>query len=181
MVVFETFQPIRLAELLGSEEEAGAWMGPVAAVGWGIYALGSAIAGACTPRLGVTWTAISSRLLNCAGVVVMGLVAGPLALVAAYLFTYTMHGTSSPVHAALLHREATSRNRSTVLSIDSMMGFAAFSIATPVLGVLAEWSSTQVAMVTAGVVSVLGTVFYRPALRAEQERAQVPSVVSPAS
>ena len=35
MVVFETFQPIRLAELLGSEERAGALMGPVASAGVG--------------------------------------------------------------------------------------------------------------------------------------------------
>jgi MFS family permease len=173
MVVFETFQPIRLAELVGGEEAAGAWMGPVAAVGWGIYALGSAIAGAATPRLGVALTAICARLLNCAGVVVMGLVAGPVALVAAYLVTYTLHGANSPVHSALVHREATARNRSTVLSIDSMMGFGAFSLATPLLGVLADWSSTQVAMVTAGVVSLAGTAFYLPALRAERERTAV--------
>ena len=34
MIVFETFQPIRLAELVGGEERAGAIMGPVAAGGW---------------------------------------------------------------------------------------------------------------------------------------------------
>lgn len=33
LVVFETFQPIRLAELVGGEEQAGALMGPIAAVG----------------------------------------------------------------------------------------------------------------------------------------------------
>jgi MFS family permease len=172
MVVFESFQPIRLAELLGSEEVAGAWMGPVAAVGWGIYALGATIAGLLSPRLGVTRTAMLARVLNGLGVVVMGLVAGPVALVVAYLFTYTMHGTAGPVHMALLHREAHARNRSTVLSIDSMMGFAAFSIATPLLGVLADWSGTQVAMVTAGVVSLAGVFFYLPALAAERARRQ---------
>ena len=45
MIVFESFQPIRLAEILGSEEQAGALMGPVASVGWGVFALGSALAG----------------------------------------------------------------------------------------------------------------------------------------
>ena len=73
MVVFETFQPIRLAELVGGEEQAGALMGPVAAVGWGVFALGSALAGLASGRIGVTRTAIVSRILNGVGAAVMGL------------------------------------------------------------------------------------------------------------
>ena len=34
MVVFEQLNPIRLAELLGDQEMAATWMGPVAAAGW---------------------------------------------------------------------------------------------------------------------------------------------------
>ncbi len=39
-------------------------MGPVAAVGWGVFALGSALAGLASRRIGVTRTAILSRVLN---------------------------------------------------------------------------------------------------------------------
>ncbi len=49
MIVFETFQPIRLAELVGSEERAGAIMGPVAAGGWAVFAVGAALAGVDEP------------------------------------------------------------------------------------------------------------------------------------
>ena len=77
MIVFETFQPVRLAELLGSEAEAGAWMGVVAAVGWGTFALGAALAGLLAKRWGVARTAILARILNSLGAVVMGLVLGP--------------------------------------------------------------------------------------------------------
>lgn len=170
MVVFESFQPIRLAELVGSEEQAGALMGPVAAVGWGTFALGSALAGLASTRLGVTRTAILARVLNSLGAVVMGLVAGPVALVAAYLFTYAMHGAGGPMHSALLHREAQARNRATVLSMNSMMMFAAFSLVAPALGLLADRTSSQVAMVTAGAVSLLGAALYLPARRAERAR-----------
>ncbi len=170
MVVFETFQPIRLAELVGGEEQAGALMGPVAAVGWGVFALGSALAGLASRRIGITWTAILSRILNGLGAVVMGLVAGPAALIAAYFFTYALHGTGGPMHESLLHREAVARNRATVLSMNSMVGFAAFSIAAPLLGVLADVVNTQTAMATAGAFSVFGALFYLPALRAERER-----------
>ena len=72
---------------------------------------------------GVARTAILARILNGLGAVTMGLVAGPVALIAAYLFTYALHGTGGPMHDALLHREASARNRATVLSMGSMVFF----------------------------------------------------------
>lgn len=173
MVVFETFQPIRLGELLGSEERAAAWMGVTASAGWGVFALGSALAGLLSSRIGVARTAMLARILNSLGAVVMGLVAGPVALVAAYLFTYAMHGTGGPMHGALLHREAQARNRATVLSMNSMMMFAAYSLAAPLLGLLADRASNQTAMVAAGAVSLVGVLCYLPARRHER-RARVP-------
>ncbi|GAA6524347.1 MFS transporter [Intrasporangium sp. DVR] len=170
MVVFEMFQPVRLAELLGGEEAAGAWMGPIAAGGWAVFAAGSALAGLTSKRLGVARTAIVGRLLNSVGALVMGLVAGPVALVAAYAFTYSMHGFLGPMHAALLHRVAEARNRATILSMNSMTAFAAFSVAMPLLGLLAERASTSVAMVVAAGVSLAGLAAYVPALRAERAR-----------
>jgi MFS family permease len=168
MVVFESFQPVRLAELVGGESRAGAIMGPVAAAGWGVFAGGAALAGLLAPRLGVARTAILARVLNGVGAVVMGLAAGPVALIAAYLVTYGLHGTAGPMHATLLHREAETRNRATVLSMNSMVAFAAFGLAAPALGVLADAVSTQAAMVLGGGVSILGAIFYRPARRRER-------------
>jgi MFS family permease len=172
MIVFETFQPIRLAELVGSEERAGAIMGPVAAGGWAVFAVGAALAGWTSRRVGVTRTAILARVLNGAGAVVMGLVAGPAALIAAYSVTYLLHGSGGPMHAALLHREARAGNRATVLSMNSMVAFAAFGVFAPLLGLLAEQTSTQVAMVTAGAASIVGAWFYLPARRAEKARSR---------
>lgn len=168
MIVFETFMPIRLAELLDSEARAGVWMGATAAVGWLVFAAGAALTGVLTPRIGVVRTAILARVLNGLGAVVMGLVAGPVALVVAYLATYTLHGTAGPAHSTLLHREASSRNRTTVLSINSMMAFASYSAGAPLLALLAGASSNQVAMVAAGSLSVLGALFYLPARRHER-------------
>jgi predicted MFS family arabinose efflux permease len=114
------------------------------------------------------------RVLNGVGALVMGLVAGPLALVVAYLFTYSTHGMNGPPHAALLHRVATSQNRTVVLSMNSMMAFLAFAIAAPLLGALADAVSIQHAMVVAGALSLLGVLGYVPARRAE--RAAAPAV-----
>lgn len=168
MVVFETFQPIRLAQLVGGEERAGALVGPISSAAWGVFALGAGLAGLSSRRIGVAWTAVLARILNGLGAVAMGLVAGPAALVAAYLVTYGLHGTGGPMHGALLHREARSRNRATVLSMNSMMMFATYSLVAPLLGLLAEHTSTQTAMVVAGAFSVLGALCYLPALRHER-------------
>ena len=175
MVVFETFQPIRLSELLGSKDSAAAVMGPVASAGWGLFALGSALAAVSSRRLGVARTAILARVLNGLGAVVMGLVAGPVALIAAYAVTYTLHGSAGPVHSALLHREASARNRSTVLSMNSMVAFLGFSVTAALAGPLAAHTSTSLAMVALGAFSILGAFGYRAALRAERapERALV--------
>ncbi len=180
MVVFETFNPIRLAQLLGSEAQAGALIGPVSSAGWGVFALGAALSGLVSRWIGVTRTAVLARVLNGLGALVMGLVAGPVALVAAYLVTYTLHGSAGPMHAALLHREATARNRSTVLSMNSMVAFLSFSVTASLGGLLAERASTQVAMATIGAVSVLGALFYLPARRKERN-ASTAAVAVPTS
>lgn len=170
MVVFEQFQPIRLGELLGDEARAGAWMGPIAAIGWAVFALGSASAGFASRRIGVANTAILARGLNSLGAIAMGVVAGPTALIVTYLATYAMHGSAGPMHGALLHREASTHNRATLLSMNSMTGSAAFAFAAPLLGLLAVSSSNQTAMITAGAISLCGVLCYLPALRHERTR-----------
>ena len=177
MISFESLMPLRLEELLGSAREAGALVGPVSAAGWGLFAVGAWLAGTASGRMGVARAAVLARILNGLGALVMGLVVGPVGLVAAYLFTYSMHGMNGPPHQALLHREAQAANRSTVLSMNSMMAFLAFAVAGPPLGALADRTSIGTAMVTAGALSILGAIFYLPArrseLRAESEAERV--------
>jgi MFS family permease len=168
MVVFETFQPIRLSELLGGTEAGAAVSGPAAAAGWAVFAGGAALSGLATPRLGVARTAILARVLNGLGAIWMGLALGPVVLIGAYLVTYGLHGACGPAYQALLHREAESRNRSTVLSMASMLSFAAYSLAAPALGWTAGLLSTPAAMVLGGVFSTLGAVCFLPALRRER-------------
>ncbi len=169
MIAFEIFMPVRLSELAGGEAHAGALMGPISAVAWGLFALGSAGAGLLSKRIGVGWTALVARLLNGAFVVGMGLATGPVGLVVAFLLTYTLHGSGGPVHGALLHRQAAARNRTTVLSMNSMVGGVSFSIGLLALGPLAEHTGTAVGIVVAGAFSIVGAALYLPAIR--QERA----------
>jgi MFS family permease len=169
MIAFETLHPIRLAELVGSEERAGVIVGPVAAASWGLFAAGAYVAGHAARRIGVARTAVLARLLNGAFVVAMGLAGGPVGLVTAFLACYSMHGAAGPMHNALLHRQADPANRSTVLSMNSMVAGGAHSLGLLALGPLAEHTSTALAIVVAGAFSILGAAFYLPARRQERQ------------
>ncbi|CAN7163388.1 MFS transporter [Knoellia sp. LjRoot47] len=170
MMAYETLMPLRLAELLGSEARAGVWMGPAAAGGWALFSFGSWLGGRLADRLGLVRAAIVGRVVNGLGVVAMGLTLGPAALLVAYLFTYTMHGAASPAYTGLLHREASSRNRATILSMSSLVMQAGGALTGPLLGVLAARTSIGTAMVVAGVVSTIGFVCFLPARRRERQQ-----------
>jgi hypothetical protein len=117
----------------------------------------------------VTWTAIGARVLNGLFVIVMGLVAGPIGLIAGYWLAYLTHGAAGPMHNALLHRQTTGRNRAVVLSLNSMVGGGSYSLGLLLLTPLAGAAGTSVALVVAGAFSVAGALLYRPALRQERE------------
>lgn len=176
MIAFETLNTVRLAELVGGEERAGVIIGPVSAVSWGLFAAGSAVAGLATRWIGVAWTAVLARVLNGAFVVAMGLAAGPVGLVAAFLAAYTLHGAAGPMHATLLHRQAGPDNRATVLSMNSMVAGGAYSLGLLALGPLSERTSTATAMLVAGAFSILGAVLYLPARG--QEKAARPATIA---
>ncbi|HEY3535407.1 MAG TPA: MFS transporter [Pedococcus sp.] len=171
MMSYETLMPLRLSELFGSESRAGAWMGPAAAGGWALFSVGSWLGGRAADRLGLVRAAILGRVLNGLGALCMGLAFGPAALVVAYLVTYTLHGGASPAYAGLLHREATSRNRATILSMASLAMQAGGAVAGPLLGQLAGRTSIATAMVVAGAVSMVGVVCFLPARRRERSAA----------
>ena len=168
MIAYETFLPVRLAEIVGGETRAGALMGPVSAAAWALFAVGSSLAAVLSRRVGVAWTAIASALARAAFTVVMGLTAGAVGLITAFLLVYTLHGTGGPSHATLLHRQAEPRNRTTVLSMNSMMAGGSFSLGLLALGPLADATSTSTGIVVAGALSVLGAALYWPALRQER-------------
>lgn len=172
MVAFETLTPVRLAELAGGENAAGALFGPASAAAWGLFAVGSLLAGRAARRWGVAVTAALARILNGAFVVVMGVVAGPVGLLAAYGAAYLSHGAASPMHNTLLHRQADSGTRASVLSANAMVSGGVYSAGLLALTVLAEHTGTGVAFAAAGAFSVFGALCYLPAWRAERAAAR---------
>lgn len=170
MVGFESMVPLRLAELLGSTDEAGALMGVTAAVGWAVFAGGAALGGRLARLVGVTRAAVLTHVSVAIGVVVIGLATGPAGLLVGYLAAYGVFGGVGPLHASLVHREASAGTRATVLSLGSMVSFGVFAVTAPLTGVLTGATSSGTAVVLLGALCLLGIAAYRPARAAELAR-----------
>jgi MFS family permease len=181
MIAFETLTPLQLTILVGTERGAAAVFGPASAVAWGLFAVGALLASRASRAIGVTRTAILSRLLGGLVVVVMGLAAGLVGLLIAFHLAYLTHGSAGPMHATLLHREADRSTRATVLSLNSMAAGGAYSIGLIALTSVAESLSVATAIVIAGAFSLLGALCYLPALRRERSSLVRPIAVPDAS
>jgi predicted MFS family arabinose efflux permease len=170
IVAFESLFPIRLAEVVGGTTEAGALMGPASSGAWFAAAGGAALIAVVSRRTGVARAALALRILQGATIVAMGLLAGAVGLITAYLACYLAHGASNPMHTTLLHREVDSRHRTTVLSLNSMVFHPAAAIGALVLTSIATGTSLATAMVVGGIVCAVAAPLYLPARRAERER-----------
>jgi MFS family permease len=168
MVTFEQLMPVRLAELVGGPRAAAAITGPAGSAAWLVSALGASLVPLLSARIGVGVTAGVLRIGQGLGVLGMGLLAGPAGVLTGYLAAYLIHGASNPVHSTLLHREVSAAHRSTVLSVNSMVGQPAGALGLILLTALATATSVSTAIVTGAVVLALAAPLYLPAARAER-------------
>jgi predicted MFS family arabinose efflux permease len=121
------------------------------------------------------------RILQGGTVVIMGLVAGPIGLIAGYLACYAVHGASNPLHMTLLHHEVTGSHRTTVISMNSMISQPAGAVGTIVLTALADGTSVSTAIVVGGIVLAVAAPLYLPAWRAERARHRGGETVAPSA
>ena len=170
MVTFESLFPVRLSEVVGDTEQAAALMGPVTSVAWFASAAGAMLIVAVSGRIGVARSAAVLRIAQGATIVAMGLLAGPVGVVIAYLACYVAHGASNPMHMTLLHRQVDGPHRATVLSMNSMISQPAGALGAILLSALADGTSISTAMVVGGIICALAAPLYIPAWRAEQAR-----------
>jgi hypothetical protein len=145
-------------------------MGPVGSAAWFASAAGAAGIILVSRRIGVARSAALLRVVQGATVVAMGLIAGVIGVVTAYLACYTAHGASDPMHTTLLHRQVDGPHRTTVLSMNSMIGQPAAAIGGIVLAALADGTSVSTAMILGGVICAAAAPLYLPALRQERAR-----------
>jgi MFS family permease len=170
MVTFESLFPIRLSELVGGTASAAAIMGPVGSAAWFASAAGAAGIVIVSRRIGVARSAALLRIVQGATVIAMGLIAGVIGVVTAYLACYTAHGASDPMHTTLLHRQVDGPHRTTVLSMNSMISQPAGALGGIVLAALADGTSVSTAMIVGGLVCAAAAPLYLPAWRQERAR-----------
>ncbi|GAB3188575.1 hypothetical protein GCM10027259_57780 [Micromonospora palomenae] len=166
MVTFESLLPVRLAEVVGNPERAAALLGPASSAAWLASAAGAALTPLLLRWLGAAPSAALLRIVQGVTVVGMGLFAGPVGVLVAYLACYTVHGASNPLHTGLLHRQVDGPYRTSVISLNSMVGQPGFAIGAVLLTALADTRSVTMAMVVGGVVLAVAAPLYLPAWRA---------------
>ncbi|MEW2380006.1 MFS transporter [Micromonospora sp. NPDC047812] len=166
MVTFESLLPVRLAEVVGDPDRAAALLGPASSAAWLAGAAGAALTPLLLRWLGAAPSAALLRIVQGATIVGMSLLAGPVGVLVAYLACYTVHGASNPLHMGLLHRQVDGPYRTSVLSLNSMMGQPGFAVGAIVLTALADTVSVSAAMLVGAVVLALAAPLYLPAWRA---------------
>lgn len=180
MVAFENLFPVRLETLAGSTETAAALLGPVGAAAWCASGLAAGLVTRLSRRIGAYRAAMLLRVVQATTITVMGLLAGVAGVVAAYIGTYAAHGASAPVHYGLLHRQVGADQRTTVLSLNSMAAFAAFSVAGIAIGALADTATVPAAMLACAAVTGLGALAYALAAQRDPTAGRPPTAAEAA-
>ena len=146
MISFETLLPARMDELAGGPDRAAAILGPALTAAWAASALGSAVAPRLARRFGPGPTGSALRVAHGLTVTAMAIALGPAGLVAAYLATYLVHGTTNAVHYGMVHSAADSGRRATILSANSLAAQAGGALSGIALGALADATTVPIAM-----------------------------------
>lgn len=160
MVGFETFTPIRLAEILSTMTEAGAVMGPVTTAAWGLSGLAALFVPVLLDRYSKISISISLKILQGIGLVAMAFAGIPVWFIAAFLFTYAVHGPAGAVWEAIVHENVDNKHRATALSLGSMAMQVSGAIAVVVLGIVAQTATTNFVFVIGGLSLFLAAPLY---------------------
>jgi MFS family permease len=167
MVAFETFTPARLSEVLGDADRAAALLGPASAAAWLLAAAGAFMAPSLVTRLGAARAGAVLRVVQGLTVVGIGLAAGPIGLLAAYLATMAVHGAANPVHQGMLHRAVIGPStRATVVSANSLTAQTGGALGGIALGALADAASLTTATLVGAVILAIAAPLYLIAGRA---------------
>lgn len=170
---YESLLPVRLAEVTSGAEAAAAITGPAATAAWVASAAGSAALPWVGRRVGLANAGVLARMLLGVTVVLMGVFGGLAGVLMVYLACYASHGVMGAAHDTLLHRNATSEVRATVVSLNSMFAQPAGALGLICLTALADGVSVSVAMWVGGAILAVAAPLYWLAGR---ERAETPSL-----
>lgn len=169
-MTYESLLPVRLTEIVDDPDRAAVITGPATSAAFLASAAGAALMPWLGRRLGIAPVAALMRILHGATVLLMGMLAGVVGVVTAYLACYAVHGISNPAHMTLLHRQVEGRLRTTVISVNSMMAQPAGAVGVIVLTAIADGTSASMAMYVGAAILAVAAPLYLPAWRQERRR-----------
>jgi MFS family permease len=152
----ELLSPGAFAPKLGGAETGTAGYGVLVAVGFAVTAAGSLLAPRLGARLGGRGRAAALALLLAAPAA-LAVSAQPLpAAVTGYLVVYALLGAVGPLTSAILHDEVREEERSTALSVQSLLLQAGGAGASVGVGVLAEQAGLTAGFAVAAAACLIG-------------------------
>jgi predicted MFS family arabinose efflux permease len=161
MTAFETFTPVRLADVLGDPDRAAGLLGPANAAAWLISSAGAGLAPTLTRRFGAAQAGAMLRVTQGLTIVGIALASGPIGVIAAYLATMGVHGAANPIHQGLLHRAVTGpSHRATIISANSLTAQSGFAIGAISLGALADLTTLTTAMLLGAAILAAAAPLY---------------------
>jgi MFS family permease len=166
MLAFETLFPARLEETAGGADAAARLLGPAIFAAWVLSATGAATAPRLVRRFGAGVVGCGLRLAHGVTVLGMGLAAGSVGLIGAYLGTYWVHGATGPVHYGMVHGAVGAEHRATVVSANSLAAQVGGAVSGIALGALADATTISTAMIVAAAVLATAGPLYLVGRRA---------------
>lgn len=164
LVAFELLTPAKLEDLLQDADVAAQVVGPTQTGAWIASAAGAALVPRLVKAVGGPERAgaiiLGAQALFVVGI---GLAAGPVGVVVAFLITMMMHGAANPVHQGMLHRAVVDpTQRATVVSVNSLAAQCGGLIGSIVLGAIGGATTVSTAIVVgAGVLALAAPLFLR--------------------
>ena len=155
------WQP-HFADLLGGSDGKSLYFGIIMAGNFIAGMFGNLAATPVSRWTGQRYALVAAVFQGLRGLALLLLavqVSVPLAAICFWLVYFNMGVVGSP-HGTLMNREIPSEQRSSVLSIDSLVAYVGMAIASSTLGWVAEQSSINVAWIIAGLLVSGSTLFY---------------------
>ena len=168
MVSYESLIPLRLEEV-STADLAATLLSPASAVGWFVTGIGAAALPFTRRLLGDAGAAAAFRVLQGLVVVGMGLAAGPVGVIAAYIACYVVHGAAAPLHDILLHHAVDGEHRTAAASVNSTANQLCNAIGLVILTWVANGFTVGASFAVAGVAMAAAAPLY---LRLRRSRYQ---------
>lgn len=166
LVAVEALWQPRFLELL-DRDDATIFLGALLAVGFAGGAAGAALGPAFGRRIGRRASpTMTAQLLAGSMLALLGVVTQPVVAALVFVFFYAFLGVTGPLRSALLHEHTASEQRSTTLSVDSLLFQAGGVVAALTLTALADSRGIGMAWIAAGACLAASSLLYAGSDRA---------------